>query len=143
MKWNGSAYDIYTWDGTSWGAGGSVTLNPGEAAFLVNPTTSAIPVTFAGAVQEGGSSLTIPDGQYSQISSQLPEAGGIESTLDYLPHNDDQVLIWTGSSYVSHKYSSTTSRWVGTEPILQVGEGFFLNPANTNVWLQNYSSRHF
>ncbi len=142
MKWNGSAYDIYTWNG-SWGAGGSVTLNPGEAAFLVNPTTNAIPVTFAGLVDEGSLSQSFSAGQETQTSSQLPKAGGVQSTLGYIPNNDDQILIWTDSSYISYKYSSTAGHWVGHEPILQVGEGFFLNPKTNNIWLQNYSSRQF
>jgi hypothetical protein len=143
MKWNATAYDTYTWNGTSWGGGGSVTMNPGEAAFLVNPTAEPITVTFAGLVEEGSLSLSIPNGQYSLISSMLPKAGGVQTTLNYAPHNNDQILIWGDGNYISHKYASGTGLWSGQEPLLQVGEGLFLNPSTNNVWLQNYSSRHF
>lgn len=144
MKWNGSAYEYYTWDGSSWGGNGNVTLNPGEGAFLVDPSSNPIPVTFIGSVREGQSSLSLPKGQYSFTSSILPKAGYFQTTLGYNPNGGDEFLAWSGTSWLSSQYSVLMGRWNNGEPLLKVGEAFMIWPSKTdNVWTENYSSHQF
>jgi hypothetical protein len=144
-KWDtvAQAYDYYTWSGTSWGGNGGITLNPGEAAYIVNLTNYPVLVTFAGLVREGELSLAISTNQLA--SSILPKAGLIQSTLGYSPNNGDKVFIWTGSGYVQHNYIASSDKWTGVngEPVLNVGEGFFIEPAATNLWIEYYSSHQF
>lgn len=146
-KWDttAQAYDYYTWNGTGsgWGTSGGITLNPGEAAFLSNLTTSNILITFVGLVREGESSLAITTNQLA--SSILPKAGLVQSILGYVPHNSDKIFIWNSGTYNAHSYNASLNKWSGFngEPKLNVGEGFFIEPGATNVWNEYYSSHQF
>jgi hypothetical protein len=75
QKCNGSAPVTYTWNGSSWGGNGSVTLNPGEGALLLNPTNTPLTVTFVGLVREGSLSLPLTAGQFYLVSAMVPMAG--------------------------------------------------------------------
>ncbi len=151
VKWNGSSFVYYTWDGTGWGGNGAVSLNPGEAAYLIiTPTNNPVTITFAGLVEEGTSSLSVSSNSDVLVSSMLPKAGGITSTLDYSPNYGDSAFLWTTNTYYDiYEYGGggrldPDYAWRTTEPVLQVGQGFFLETSSSNnVWVQNYSSRHF
>lgn len=142
IKWGGSAYNYYTWNGSGWGGNGSVTLNPGEGAFLVNPSSNSIPITFVGLVREGSLTLSLTGGQ-SFIGSMLPKAGYLQTALGYNPNRGDTVFLWNGSSWSSYLYFRQLNSWTPNEPVLNVGEGFFIKPSTNNVWRENYSSRQF
>jgi hypothetical protein len=140
-KWNsGGFYDIYTWNGTDWGGNGSVTLAPGEGAFLVIPTNNPpVTVTFVGSVREGQLTIPLPQG-CNMVSLMLPEAGGIQSVLGYQPYNHDQVLFWNGNGFRSFTYviSKGNPRWT-SEPVLNVGQAVFINTTTNKTWQVNYS----
>jgi len=145
-KWDatGGVYDYYTWSGSTWGGSGGITLNPGEGAFLANPTSNPILVTFAGLVREGTSSLSVNSGSYILVSSILPKAGLIQDTLGYIPNFSDLIETWNGSGFQIDYYLNHhgTPEWI-SQPILTVGEGFFISPAANNIWNEYYSSHQF
>lgn len=138
-KWDGLEFTNFTWDGSSWGSAGSVTLNPGEGAFLMNPTNVPLTVTFVGLVKEGTSVLALPGGgNYQIISALLPEAGLLTGNLGFMPSNGTQVLLWNVSGYQT--YTLFHGSWSGGDPNINVGQSFFARvPTNYN-WQFTYSS---
>lgn len=143
-KWDAASqtYLNYTWnDASGWrdesdNPAGTVTLNPGEGAFLT--TGSPLTVTFVGTVRSGN--LTTPltqTGKYYLISAQLPKAGGLQSELNFTPHTGDQTLVWTGVGYSGTTYINGT--WVGGQPMINVGQAFFWRSGTTNNWQISFS----
>ena len=132
---------LYTWNGSSWS--GSTTLSPGEGAFIQNNTTNAFTITFAGHVRTGV--LTLPLVTAGQrVSSILPQAGGLTSTLGYDPLDGDYVLKWSyqGQGWISYMYFDEFGWWDGSEepvePGFNVGESFYLDPAGSNYWTRTF-----
>ena len=140
--WNGSAYATNIWSQSlgEWLPNGSATLSPGVGVFILNPTTNSFGATFVGQVSEGQSVLPLSTGNRAFISSMVPKSGGLQTALGYMPNNQDAVFIWNGSSLVEHKYVQSSGTWSGTggEPVIQVGEGIFIEPSTNNEWIEYY-----
>jgi hypothetical protein len=139
LKWNGQGFDsdAYNANYFDWVPNGDATLLPGEAAFIINPTSSSVTIPFVGLVLQGLSANPIVAGT-NYVSSILPEAGRIQSDLGYNPKNGDEVRLWNGSSFSTHTY--TGSGWSSGEPMLSVGQGFVLAASKTNLWHQPLSA---
>ena len=133
MKWNGNDFESDTYDAVNklWSTNGDATLLPGEAAFIINPTSSSLTIPFVGLVLQGLSANPIVAGT-NYVSSIVPQAGRIQSDLGYKPNTNDQVLLWTGNGFSTHTYSG--SGWSSGEPVLNVGQGFVLVASQTNLW---------
>lgn len=121
-------------------------INPGQGFFYspaVNKTN-----TYVGTVLMGNGTLTnsyLPAaGGEGLVASQLPIAGGVQTTLNYQPHVGDNVLLYSGGQYVGYNYTTkttgigvnktTVTNWYAPsgsvgEPQISVGQGFFLNPS--------------
>jgi hypothetical protein len=146
QKWNAvaQAYSSYIWTNSQWidtngYPAGNVTLNPGEGAFLLNPTNNLLTVTFAGLVPAGNLSIPLATEQNSMASSMVPQAGGLATALDYAPNVGDTVLIWNGYNYNSYNYTNGgTNYWFPSEPVLNVGQAVFIEPSSNNVWQVNF-----
>lgn len=148
MFWNGSGYNNYSWTGSAWSSGGSTVLAPGGAAFIQNNSANSITVTFVGLVEEGQLTVPIASG-WSLISSKVPQAGGLQSVLGFTPGSFDFFLIgalyanWTGYYYdptVSPPWDDGYGNPISYEPVVQVGQGFFIAPNNgAEDWVRNFS----
>lgn len=105
-KWNGGGYLYYTNLSGSWLPNGSVTLLPGETAFVVIPTNaSPTTITFAGLVPEGMlTNYTIFHGLNNYLSSMVPQAGGLHCPLGYNPSDNDAIGQWVGYGKSSTGY---------------------------------------
>ena len=136
-KWNGSAYDTYTWSSGSWSPNGNATLNPGEGVFFSGNTNGDYYVTFAGLVPEGELTMAIPVGSYI-YSVMLPMGGGINSVLNYVPHNSDRVQRYLNGNWQAYTYSGLLQKWTPREPVFDVGEAFYLIVSTTNSWQIDY-----
>jgi hypothetical protein len=128
-------------------------INPGQGYFYnaaVNETN-----TYVGQVLLGNGSLTnqfVPSaGGFGIVSSQLPISGPIQNVLNYIPTIGDNVYVYSNNQYVVYQYlkrttgvpphQTTVTNWydpnvIIDQPTIQVGQGFFLNPAVTPVWVQ-------
>ena len=172
-KWLGSSYASESGDFTSgggWSGGGVMTLNPGEAVWFQNPSGTNIVLTFFGEVVQGTQTNTLPL-NYSQRTSIVPQAGGLDSVLGL--HNtetspgsgqgiidNDAVYVWTpngsgGGSYASANadYSSSDNAgtttpstpgtaWNPSEPVLTVGQGFFYFANAQRSWVRTFSANN-
>jgi len=136
MKWNGMGFNTITFYANipAWLPNGDSTLLPGEAAFITNATE--LTISFGGLVFQGWSANPIVAGT-NYVSSVVPRAGRIQSDLGYNPNTNDQVRLWTGSSFTNYTYSNG---WKPQEPVISVGQGFILVASQTNLWQQNFSA---
>jgi hypothetical protein len=134
--------------GTSgWGGGGTETINPGQAIFFYNPSTTNMSATFVGTVPTGPITNALAPG-YSLVGSVVPVTGDIVTNSISLftngavsGRNADAIYLYApGVGYSINTY--TTSGWAGGDPMLSnVYEGFFFVNAfsTTNNWIENYS----
>jgi hypothetical protein len=143
-KFTGAGYDILSYDeiDEAWTPLELViNLNPGDAAFVRNPTASPITMTFVGEVLQGNLVNSLPAG-FSMKSSIVPQAGTI-SQLGLAGQDGDTVYQFdnAASAYVINSFDEIDEAWAPAEPTLGVGEGFFFrNPTTTaRQWTRDFS----
>jgi len=135
LAWNGATFSSSKLSGTGkWSLNNAVVtnaMNPGSGFFInvAGPTN----VTFVGNVITGTNSYAINAG-YQVVAPSGPVAGTLDTTNGYHPSKNDQILVWGGATYTSHKYSGTL--WSGGDPQLVVGQAVFLNASSNNVWTE-------
>ncbi|MGO9199213.1 MAG: hypothetical protein ACLQM8_01580 [Limisphaerales bacterium] len=150
-------FTTYTWtvtpEGGTWGTGGnSVTLSPGQGFWVTNASANQITLAFAGLVRQGTLTNQIPPINERIYSSMVPQAGGLTSSLGYVPTLDDEVYIWNvaNQTYYSYAYTApgggqpawhvTSGPPSPTEPTLALGQSFALIPAAANTWSRPFST---
>jgi hypothetical protein len=132
-----AASGTYSANGFEFGewANPSQTLEPGEGAFVSVP--SAVTVTFVGEVRQG--TLTTPIIQGLQIvSSQVPQAGGIQTVLGYPPADGDTVYVWNQTTQGYSTLGYEFGEW-SAEPNLDVGEAVFLSASSAKSWTRTFT----
>jgi hypothetical protein len=145
--WNGTGFtlDSFTGKGAAVGAWGNTNLmlNPGLGYFVYNPSNNPVTLTFVGNVLQGNltNGIIRSTGQYSSLGYMAPISGGISSVLGYKASPNDQIMIFnmTNSAgtggYNIFTFNGKTSKWSPSEPVIQVGQGFFVNTTNTGATL--------
>jgi hypothetical protein len=147
FSWNPAtaAYTTDTGLPGSWGSGGTETMNPGQAAWIFNPDTTNVTITFVGTVPSGTNSVTLYSNSFNLVSSILPTSGDIvtNSLMNFTngsPH--DVVFMWNASSQT---YLSSDTKLPGgwpTDPVqTNVGGGFwyFNSLATNSSWTESFS----
>jgi hypothetical protein len=163
---NGSSYDALTYKSqgsghpvvyvTNWFNGVTASsgykINPGVSVFYLPMATQT--ATMVGTVLQGTNLVNtyFPAANSIQLlSSQVPIAGGITSVLGYKPSIGDSVYIYNNGGYDSYTYKVQGSghpvvyatNWfngvTAGEPVIQVGQGFWLLPATSTNWVQNFT----
>jgi hypothetical protein len=134
-NFNSYLYGRGGWAGNTTG----VSLNPGEACFVEvsAPTT----VTTVGQVLQG-TTTNVLSGALSLVSSISPLSGQVDSTgnggLNYTPTSNDIIFLWdpVGQAYVTYLHGR--GGWSPSDPVLAVGQGFFLNTPNA-TWVNTFT----
>jgi hypothetical protein len=81
------------------------------------------------------------------VSSQIPVQGGVTTVLGYKPNIGDTIYMYTNGAYSGYVYNKsghpTTTNWLSgstvTEPVINVGQGFWLKTAAAGtVWTNNF-----
>jgi hypothetical protein len=137
----GSGYSTYTFDEFDlvWLPNGQATLNPGEGAFIRNPTATNIVVTFVGEVLQGLLTNSLPVG-YSLKSSMVPQVGKIDEVLQFQAQAGDTLYKFTpGQGYQSYTFDEFDLVWLPSSPIINVGEAFFLRRMAAGQWVRNFT----
>jgi hypothetical protein len=119
---------------------GDFELAPGEGAFVFNPTTEEVVVTFVGEIVDGTKTNPIAAG-FSIVSSIVPQSGALVSALGFPQADGDQVFKFnTGSqSYEIYSYLEIFESWDPSEPVIGVGEAFFVNKPAAVTWTREFS----
>jgi len=141
-KYNGT-FKTTSFDalGGTW-SDNTITLVPGEAVFVKVPTGGKFTNTFVGEVMSGSLTNPIPVG-FSLRSSQVPQAGKLQTDLGYVPSDGDSVYQFDSTT---QKYKPTASYdglggvW-SAEPNIAVGEGFWIKSfaTATRNWTRTFS----
>jgi hypothetical protein len=138
-------YTYYTNIAGVWFPNGNATLPPGGGAFIFNPT-NAFNASFVGLVREGSSSVYLTNDVSSMVSSVVPRAGGLQSTLGYVPNVGDGVYLWDQTitnwdyyQYIPQSRRSTNYIWSPSEPMIGIGQAFTIDPSTNITWQMNFS----
>jgi len=138
---------------TGWYLNGVLTngypINPGVSVFYqpaANETNTQV-----GTVLQGTNLVNkfFPAaGSIGLLSSQVPIAGGVTTVLGYTPSVGDVVFEYNGSGYNTYGYNTVghganaVTGWylngVLSEPQVAVGQGFWLQPAQSTNWTQSF-----
>jgi hypothetical protein len=137
-KYSGT-YQTSNLDFGDWSNKG-ITVNPGEAVFVKIPTGGTYTNTFVGDVMSGNLTNNIPTG-FSIRSSQVPQAGLLETDLKFSPRDGDEVYQFDATT---QKYLTTRIYDFGAwnvQPTIAVGEGFFLKNSSgaARTWTRAFS----
>jgi len=132
---------------SGWASGGTITLNPGQAVFFYNPTSTNMYATFVGTVPTGSITNSLAPG-YSLVGSVVPVSGDIVTNSISLFTNgassgrtSDEIFTYAATGGYSENIFSSGA-WSPSDPVLtNVYEGFFFYNAfsTTNNWIENYS----
>jgi len=135
LRWNGTGFDTATFIFGSWDQP-QYTLNPGEGGFI--NTDTAFTITWVGDVMQGNLSNSIPAG-FSVKASQVPQTGGVSSVLGLNSLGIfDNLLKWNGNGYDTYTVLPGGS-WDPSEPVINVGEAFFINAGGSTSWNRSFS----
>ena len=137
--------------GIGWGHNGSITLGPGEGAFIYNPLIGQdIPLLFVGSVigtPQANTGLPSSAGQ-PVLSSILPVSASLDS-LNFPAISGDAIYFWdtVQQSYGTQPYTFDGTSWSrsGTPsvPTPQVGQPFSLvrsGTASNPAWTENLAN---
>ncbi len=138
----------------NWANGGVITLNPGEAAWFKNPTSTPITNTFVGTVPTGTLTNAIAGGgAYTMLSSVVPQGGDLATNLGLTNFNNlDQIFVFnpTTQQYQTFNVNFNTGasgynsdfEGNGGDPQLAVGQGFWYHAATASppiTWTRTFN----
>lgn len=121
----------------------TTTMNPGEAVFIFNPYGTNITLTFVGTVLQGTLTNTL-NVNFNLVSSQVPQAGTLDTTLGLVPNAGDIVFTYdpVNGYSIFDQSSVNASGWAGgVKPSVNVGQGFFYftTSATGNQWIRTFN----
>jgi len=139
-------------DGTG-AVAGTTPVNVGQSIFylpVANETNTYVGQIAAGTYQNN----YVPAANgFALVSSIVPVAGGVTTTLNYQPTIGDTIYTFNGSAYSTYSYgikpashgNPAVTNWLdGTgavnEPQIIPSQGFWLNPVQTPVWSQTFTN---
>lgn len=114
------------------------TLVPGEGAFILNADAAPMTVTFVGEVKQGDLSHSIPKG-FSIQSSEVPQSGKLETDLKFPTADGDAVYTFNPASGQYTVYNNLFGSWDPAEPVIDVGQSFFVNKVADATWSRSFS----
>jgi len=147
-----AGFDIGTYDDLagSWQAPGVPTLLttpilPGSGLFVKNNLVpkADFTVTFVGEVPQGNLTTTLVKG-LQIVSSQVPQEGKISADLKYTGQPGDQLSKWdvAAQKFVTYGFDDLSNAWtlagVANEPVIGVGESFFLSKQAAGTWTRTF-----
>ncbi|HMO64710.1 MAG TPA: hypothetical protein PKE47_05730 [Verrucomicrobiota bacterium] len=135
--WTGTAFSVNIFERGAWATPTAV-LGPGAAAFVLNPLNALLTLTMVGEVPQGSLATPLTVG-FNLVSSQVPQAGGLQSVLGYPAAEDDVVYKWNKASQSYSVVTFEGGEWQGTEPALTVGEGVFVRRTSAGSWNRTFS----
>jgi hypothetical protein len=117
----------------------TTTLRPGEGALVYAP--EPFTQTFVGEVPQGALTNRLSAG-LSLCSSIVPQAGGITTGLGFPAQNGDVIYRFDriSQTYTSFIYDGIGGMWYPSEPVLAVGEAFWVELGTARNWSRNFST---
>jgi hypothetical protein len=137
-KYSGGMFSANGFEFGEW-ANPNQTLEPGEGAFVFVPGAANVTVTFVGDVRQGTLTTPLLKG-FTLASSQVPQAGGIQAALGFVPAEGDTVYSWdttvTPATYRTRSYEF--GAW-SEEPVLAIAEAVFISVPADKSWVRTFT----
>jgi len=154
--WNGTGFTISGFTAgkgggaATWDSFGTTPLNPGIGCFVSIPAGAyggaTGTVTLVGNVLQGAVvNRAIPSGGgFAIIGSQVPVAGGMQTTLNYTPSIGDACYFYNpGAPFGIYSFGAVKGgsggAWGPSEPQIAVGQGFWFFSATGAGWTNNFT----
>jgi hypothetical protein len=109
----------------------SITLSPGEGAFLQSPTDFTLTIT--GHPHVPVLPVSIPAGATYLLSRQTNDVGTYENITGTSPVAGATVYTWNGAAYNMDYYDPDFGWASGTGPMVAVGEAIWIRPAGNGT----------
>jgi hypothetical protein len=133
---SGGAYpwtlSVYSATSDTWQPNG--TLDPGDGAFLLNPSATPFTLTFPGIAAAARSTpYSITPGSFYLLSDPSPQVSNYQLMIDAAPVDNSIVVQWIGSSqnYRATTFKQRTSTWTPNTPGFAVGEAAWVSVGGT------------
>jgi hypothetical protein len=146
---DGATYAFATYSTVISNWGGSVTavnaaLSLGRGVFVQVPgAATPFTITVVGQVPQGALTTPVNTNGYAIVSSQVPQAGLVQTALGLTPANSDRVYQFIAGSQAygtARTYNSAIPAWGGGgEPNISVGEAFWLQGHAATTWTRNFT----
>lgn len=145
-NWSSDSPNSYDSGFGGWGSPG-MTLKPGEGFFLNAPSGADLTITFVGDVLQGAQVVPIGP-NYQLVGSTWPATGALQGNLMYSPSTGggDTVYVWNmaAQGYTQadlYIYDPGFGGWGPSDPVIEMGTGFWLLPGSdgTATWNQNFT----
>jgi hypothetical protein len=151
--WNGTGFTTYTFSKLTkhWTSGAingdNVAVPPG-AGFFINAASPGFTNTFVGNVVPnagGGTATNVLAVGFAAVGSIVPYGDVVtnSATINLQVAGASQLEKWNVASQSfqpTFTYSALSHVWkqgtVITNPVINVGEGFFINPSAATNWVQ-------
>lgn len=114
-------------------------LLPGEGAIVFNPTNNFKTLNFCGEIAQGLLTNPIPAG-LSIRSSLVPQAGRLQSDLGLAMTEGDVIHIFDRDQQKYVVYPFSTKAWEINEPVVAVGEAFWIGKKNPGSWVRHFKA---
>jgi hypothetical protein len=112
-------------------------LTPGMGFWVKSPED--LTVTLVGEVPQGTLTLPLVAG-FNLVSSIVPQAGLISADLGMPVEGGDTVYTFdTAGGYTIFAYDADFEEWDPSEPMIEVGQGFWVKAASTKDWVRDFS----
>lgn len=136
--YDGANFKLNTWELDEWSFPND-TLVPGQGFFLrLPPGAPNTTITFVGEVMQGALSTPLVAG-FNLVGSKVPQAGGIQTDLGFVPGDGDVVYKFdtaTGNYAIS---TFDLGEWDPAQPNIGVGEGIWLRKVAAGSWNRTFS----
>lgn len=141
-KYTSSGYQNLTKTAT-WSGALGMQIAPGEGVFVRKPPSPAtVNLTVVGEVMQGDLVNPIVFG-YDIYSTMVPQAGGLSTVHNYPRTTGDTVSFFTPTGYRNFTVvpQGGTNRWNPNEPIVAVGDAFWVrgNAAAGTNWVRTFN----
>jgi hypothetical protein len=142
-KFNGS-YQIANFaldDNNNLSWDNNLTLAPGEGAWIRNPASTNVVLTFVGEVLQGVQTNAIPAG-FSLKGSIVPQAGQLDTALGYPPSANDTIYLYRNGTYKICNYALDDNNNLNWDniPDPAVGEGFWIRTPAAKEWVRTFTA---
>jgi hypothetical protein len=108
-----------------------VTLDPGDGAFFLNPSTSSLTVKLTGTgIAPRSTQFPFTNGAVALLSDQASEPSTYDLVVGAPPPPEAVVYQWSGSNYNLCYYardkSGGAAHWAPTTPVIPIGQSVWI-----------------
>jgi autotransporter-associated beta strand protein len=133
MKFDNGSYSWITNDylpALGW-ANPTITLNPGEGAFLCSCCATNFEITFTG-LPRAEVAVNIPNGRCYLLSRQVPAPGTYDTITGFAPVGGAMAYTWNGV-YTAYYFDPDDLTWYPSAPTTPIGGAMWISPSGAPV----------